>query len=712
MQPHALLFYLAAGAAMAQQSGPPAAAWLDPNRAAPAGMQYRTFHSRLAGSEVSYLIYLPPDYETHTSQRYPVVYWLHGYGGNPRAGAVFVTPLDAAIRRGKAPAMIVVLVNGLPASFYCDSMDGKWPVDSVIVKDLIPHIDQTYRTIARREGRAVEGFSMGGYGAAHLGFKHPDVFGIVSIRSGAFTDSEEWGPLKPPQGGRRKMMLSAPKAYFEATDLATVIRKNADAIRGQTVVRMAVGSEDTLRPNNQALHEFLTQLKIEHDYEVVPGVAHDSRLVYRYLGDRAFAHYVRAFTCQGVIVHPGAEIQTVVAAHPAGTTYCFDPGIYRVTQTVAPKEGDKLIGSPGAILNGSRLATNWTRKGNLWIATGQTQRSPGLWKASWPALANPTAQNNEDLFIDDRQLKPVLSAAEVVPGKFYFDYGAATIYIADNPAGHHSVIQDNEVRYVHGTGIRFGDGAKVLNNRTHHNGMYGMQGAGEGALVEENEIAFNNTAGYCTIHGGCWAAGGTKFVLTNRLVVRRNYVHHNYCGGLWTDIDNINTTYEENRIEYNYAQGIHVEISYAGVIRNNTITGNMGTGIMFNSSSDQDVYGNTLAGNGVGTADNGVSTHPAIRGDIVIIQQNRGSGRHGERLSKNIYVHDNTITMAAGVTGPTKAQGNPSVFTQNNRFQNNHYYVPDLAGSWWVWLKGPCTWPEWQALGQDTTGTAAQRAGM
>ena len=79
---------------------------------------------------------------------------------------MFVSPLAAAIRAGKAPAMIVVLVNGIAASFYCDSPNGKLPVDSVIIKELIPHVDQTYRTIARREARAVEGFSMGGYGIA------------------------------------------------------------------------------------------------------------------------------------------------------------------------------------------------------------------------------------------------------------------------------------------------------------------------------------------------------------------------------------------------------------------------------------------------------------------------------------------------------------------------------------------------------------------
>jgi enterochelin esterase-like enzyme len=269
----------------------PAQSWVDPNHSEPAGTHYRTFHSKLIDSDVSYLIYLPPDYEAAPSRRYPVVYWLHGYGGNPRAGTTFVTPLDGAIRAGKAPAMIAVLVNGLEASFYCDSMDGKTPVDLVITTELIPHIDQTYRTIARRETRGVEGFSMGGYGAAHLGFKHPELFSMVSVRSGALTDSLEWGELKPPQGGRRKMMLNAPKAYFDSTDLATLIRKNADTIRSSSKVRIAVGGEDTLLPNNQALHEFLTQLKIEHEYEVVPGAAHNGPLVYKSLGDREFAWY-------------------------------------------------------------------------------------------------------------------------------------------------------------------------------------------------------------------------------------------------------------------------------------------------------------------------------------------------------------------------------------------------------------------------------------
>ena len=75
-----------------------------------------------------------------------------------------------------------------------------------------------------------------------------------------------------------------------------MIRNNVDAIRGKTKVRMAVGSEDSLRPNNQALHEFLAQWKIEHDYEVVPGAGHDQRLVYGALGERVFSWYRTAWS--------------------------------------------------------------------------------------------------------------------------------------------------------------------------------------------------------------------------------------------------------------------------------------------------------------------------------------------------------------------------------------------------------------------------------
>jgi len=76
------------------------AEWVDPNHSDPDGMKFKTFQSKVLGQEVSYLVYLPPGYE-EGSRHYPVIYWLHGMGAPPRAGAsLFVPHVDAAIKAG------------------------------------------------------------------------------------------------------------------------------------------------------------------------------------------------------------------------------------------------------------------------------------------------------------------------------------------------------------------------------------------------------------------------------------------------------------------------------------------------------------------------------------------------------------------------------------------------------------------------------------
>ena len=87
-------------------------------------------------------------------------------------------------------------------------------------------------------------------------------------------------------------------------------------------------------------------------------------------------------------------------------------------------------------------------------------------------------------------------------------------------------------------------------NYIHHNGQLGLAAAGNGIIVEDNEIAYNNTHGFSY----WWEAGGTKFVRTENLIVRRNHSHHNIGPGLWTDGNNLNTLYEHNRVTDNDMQ--------------------------------------------------------------------------------------------------------------------------------------------------------------
>lgn len=276
-----------------KQPPSPKAEWLDSNRGEPNGTKYQTFSSKvLNGREVSYLVYLPPGYAEQT-RRYPVIYWLHGMNGNQRAGAnVFVPLVDAAIKQGRLPPAIVILVNGMVKAFYCDTVEGQRPVESVIIKDLIPHVDQTYRTIARREGRLIEGYSMGGYGAGHLGFKYPELFGAVVINAGALMDPDVRrvpvdGPMYGVFGDDRQRRMDEHPEHLA--------RENADKLRGHTQIRIGCGTADSLLPRNQSLDKLLTQLKIEHDYEEVPGVAHSSGVYYKTLGERALEFHRKVF---------------------------------------------------------------------------------------------------------------------------------------------------------------------------------------------------------------------------------------------------------------------------------------------------------------------------------------------------------------------------------------------------------------------------------
>lgn len=131
---------------------------------------------------------------------------------------------------------------------------------------------------------------------------------------------------------------------------------------------------------------------------------------------------------------PGDDIQAVVDAHPAGTVYVFDPGTYRL-QTILPKTGDVFDGKGQAVLNGSKLLTEFQRSGELWIVPGQTPthgrlKNP-LCKDGFPRCGRP-----EDVYLDDKPLRHVDSVDKVGPGKWYFDYAAAKVYLGDDPTGH------------------------------------------------------------------------------------------------------------------------------------------------------------------------------------------------------------------------------------------------------------------------------------
>ncbi|MCX6632055.1 MAG: alpha/beta hydrolase-fold protein [Candidatus Solibacter sp.] len=263
---------LLAAAASAQGPGGRSAqrgnVWIDPDRSEPAGTHYRLFAtpSRGAGTEASYLIYLPPDYDT-AARRYPVLYWLHGGGGSQREGGWMVARIDGQIRAGNLPPFMVVLAQGLPDVRYMNSKDGTRPLEDVVIKDLLPHVDATYRTMATRQGRAIEGMSMGGFGSLRLGFKFPELFGTVSALAPSIKEMKDELPIVLEPFGNDP-------AYYEEVGPWNIVRQHAAAIRGRPKVRLLVGDQDSLLPFVEKYSAQLTSLKIDHQYAVAPGAHH------------------------------------------------------------------------------------------------------------------------------------------------------------------------------------------------------------------------------------------------------------------------------------------------------------------------------------------------------------------------------------------------------------------------------------------------------
>jgi len=264
------------------------AKWLMPPVEGP-NLHYKTFESKAAGEKVSYLVYLPPGYEKDPGRRYPVVYWLHGIGGNQTGMPKFCERVTRAIEAGKAPPMIFVMANGMVDSFYCDALNAPRPVETVIIQELIPHIDATWRTLATREGRMIEGFSMGGFGAARLGFKYPDLFGSISIIDGALLGLDT---IKQRHRVQFDRIFAGSDEKFTAASPFTLAEANADKVRGRTAVRMEVGA---LVGSNAAFHELLGRLKVGHGYQVHEGAGHNHGVIFDRLGDKAWEFYRGAF---------------------------------------------------------------------------------------------------------------------------------------------------------------------------------------------------------------------------------------------------------------------------------------------------------------------------------------------------------------------------------------------------------------------------------
>ncbi len=154
-------------------------------------LKQQTFHSPILDRQYRYLVYLPDDY-ARADLQFPVLYLLHGAGGDEhewwKEGGVKDT-IDGLVRRGDIQPMVVVM-PGHPQAWWIDSASTK--AESVLLKELMPHVESNFRVQQYPPQRLVAGISAGGYGALNLVLRYPQMFTAAALLSPAIYD-----PLPP-----------------------------------------------------------------------------------------------------------------------------------------------------------------------------------------------------------------------------------------------------------------------------------------------------------------------------------------------------------------------------------------------------------------------------------------------------------------------------------------------------------------------------------
>ena len=241
--------------------------------AARADVRNVTFRPASLGRNVSYMIDLPESYGAG-ERRYPVLYVLHGLFESPAfwQGRGLAPVFHDAVGRKDFPEAIVIAVDG-GNSFFINGPLGRF--EDLVVSDLVAHVDATYRTIARRNGRVLLGVSMGGYGALRIAFEKPEVFGAVATHSAMLLQQ-----IPTPEAGARGGQMRAFHAAFgEPIDAG--LWHAADPLELATRIDPAkapalyfdCGSSDRfgLFAGNAELHRRLEGRRVAHEFTLHPG---------------------------------------------------------------------------------------------------------------------------------------------------------------------------------------------------------------------------------------------------------------------------------------------------------------------------------------------------------------------------------------------------------------------------------------------------------
>ena len=232
--------------------------------------------SKILARSVRYCIVLPPAFDTDKIRRFPILYYFHGLGDNEQfflhSGAWNLT--QDLRDRGEIKDFLIATPDA-DASFYINSRDGKDRYEDFLLQEFFPFIEKRYRAEPGRGHRAVAGISMGGYGALHLAFRHPQLFVSVSAHSAALIENLPVF-LGPTPNSPRSHLLGAvfgsppDDAFWQRNSPLTLARtENLAGLR----IYFDCGDEDDygFEAGASALDKILSLRHAPHEFHIYPG---------------------------------------------------------------------------------------------------------------------------------------------------------------------------------------------------------------------------------------------------------------------------------------------------------------------------------------------------------------------------------------------------------------------------------------------------------
>ncbi len=240
--------------------------------------------SKYLPAPVGYCALLPPSYDAQPARKFPVLYFLHGLGGDQSflvtSGAWNIIE-DAQER--KRIAEFVLITPQANSSFYVNSRDGRVRYEDFFIRDFIPRMEKQFHLLGTRNARAVDGVSMGGYGALRFAFKYPQMFVAVAAHMPTLLEQLPRGSsdagLPPFLGAAFGRPLD--EAYWKANTPFVFARTQA---LGGLKIYVDCGDRDDFGfdAGTAALDKLLTARHISHEFHIYLG-RHDWEFVAQHL---------------------------------------------------------------------------------------------------------------------------------------------------------------------------------------------------------------------------------------------------------------------------------------------------------------------------------------------------------------------------------------------------------------------------------------------